>query len=146
MKKPGKVFLEAFKNLFKKPSTIAYPASKREIQKSYGGMINFDQTKCIGCQLCVKNCPTSAVAIPKLADKLFGCKLNLANCIFCFQCVKVCPKKAMSVTDNFELASVDKSKLIVDLSPNNTPAPEIAPDVKSNVAQSNDANQNDVQS
>ncbi len=115
MKKLGAIIVEAIKSLFKKPVTSEYPYKKREIHKSYAGMISFEQKKCIGCQICVRNCPASAIKITKVADKVFSCELSLANCIFCSQCVLTCPKKALHTTDKFELAQIDKTKLIVNL-------------------------------
>jgi formate hydrogenlyase subunit 6/NADH:ubiquinone oxidoreductase subunit I len=115
MKKIGKILFEALKFLFKKPVTSEYPYKKRSIHDSIAGMISFEQPKCIGCNMCVRNCPANAIKITKVADKVFGCVLSLANCIFCSQCVLSCPKKALHTTDNFELAQIDKSKLTVKL-------------------------------
>lgn len=115
MKKLGAILMEAIKSLFKKPATSEYPYKRREIHHSYAGMISFEQKKCIGCQICVRNCPANAIKIIKTADKVFSCELSLANCIFCSQCVFSCPKKALHTTDDFELAQIDKSKLIVKL-------------------------------
>jgi len=129
MKNIGTVLWEALKSLFKKPATTEYPKKKRKIQESFAGMIAFEQDKCIGCNLCVRNCPASAIKITKVADKdkVFSCELSLANCIFCSQCVFSCPKKALSTTDNFELAETDKNKLTVKLE-------DMAPAKKSDAA------------
>lgn len=115
MKKLGAVLYEAIISFFKKPVTSEYPYKKRTIHKSYAGMISFEQKKCIGCQICVRNCPSNAIKITKVAEKVFSCELSLVNCIFCSQCVFSCPKKALHTTDNFELAEIDKSKLTVKL-------------------------------
>ncbi|MDR1195931.1 MAG: 4Fe-4S binding protein [Endomicrobium sp.] len=115
MKKLGKVLFEALASLFKKPATSEYPKKRRPIHDNVAGMISFEQGKCIGCGMCVRNCPASAIKINKIADKVFSCVLSLANCIFCSQCVLSCPKKALHTTDNFELAQIDKSKLTVKL-------------------------------
>jgi len=115
MKKLGKMLLEALKSLFKKPATSEYPLKRRSIHNSIAGMISFEQPKCIGCNMCVRNCPSSAIKITKIEDKVFSCELSLANCIFCSQCVLSCPKNALHTTDNFELAQIDKIKLTVKL-------------------------------
>ncbi len=114
-KKLGKVFVEAVTSLFKKPATSGYPFEKREIHKSYNGKIAFEQPKCIGCQICVKNCPAKALIVAKVQDKVFEMTISLAKCIFCGQCVVSCPKKALSTTSDFELAQSDKNKLTVKL-------------------------------
>jgi len=115
--KVGAVVFEAVKSIFKKPVTSEYPRKKREIHKKFAGMISFEQDKCIGCNMCVRNCPANAIQITKVPDKdkVFSCTLSLANCIFCSQCVFVCPKKALYTTNKFELAQTDKSKLTVKL-------------------------------
>ena len=114
-KKIGKMLIEVTSSLFKKPATSEYPFKKREIHKSYSGKIAFDKEKCIGCNICVRNCPAKALVVAKVADKVFEMTLSLAKCIFCGQCVVSCPKKALSTTDEFELAKSDKSKLTVKL-------------------------------
>jgi len=114
-KKIGKMLVEVISSLFKKPATSNYPFEKREIHKSYNGKIAFDQSKCIGCNICVKNCPAKALIVTKVADKVFEMTLFLTKCIFCGQCVVSCPKKALSNTNEFELAQSDKSKLTVKL-------------------------------
>ncbi|MCL2335326.1 MAG: 4Fe-4S binding protein [Endomicrobia bacterium] len=117
MKKLGALLFEAIKSLFKKPVTSDYPKKRRPIHDSVAGMIAFEQDKCIGCSICVRNCPANAIKITKVPDKekVFSCELSLANCIFCSQCVFTCPKKALHTTDKFELAQIDKSKLTVKL-------------------------------
>ena len=114
-KKIGKMLVEVISSLFKKPATSNYPFEKREIHKSYNGKIAFDQSKCIGCNICVKNCPAKALIVTKVEDKVFEMTLFLTKCIFCGQCVVSCPKKALSNTNEFELAQSDKSKLTVKL-------------------------------
>lgn len=114
-KKIGKMFIEVTSALFKKPATSNYPFEKREIHKSYNGKIAFDQPKCIGCNICVKNCPAKALVVTKVADKVFEMTISLGKCIFCSQCVVSCPKKALSNTSEFELAQSDKSKLTIKL-------------------------------
>ncbi|MCL2143893.1 MAG: 4Fe-4S binding protein [Endomicrobia bacterium] len=123
MKKIGKMFFEVLQTLFKKPATSEYPHKRRPIHGSVAGMISFEQAKCIGCNMCVKNCPSNAIKITKVEEKIFSCELSLANCIFCSQCVFSCPKKALHTTDNFELAQIDKSKLTVKLEELNPEAP-----------------------
>ena len=136
MKKLGKMLFQALSSLFKKPATSEYPKKRRSIHSSIAGMVSFEQSKCIGCQICVRNCPANAVKITKVPDKekVFSCEMSLANCIFCSQCVLSCPKKALHTTDNFELAQIDKSKLTVKLE-DLTPQTESVAPIKQQEAQ-----------
>ena len=79
MKKLGKMLFEALSSIFKKPATSEYPKKRRPVHDSFAGMISFEQIKCIGCNMCVRNCPANAIKISKIADKVFSCELSLTN-------------------------------------------------------------------
>jgi formate hydrogenlyase subunit 6/NADH:ubiquinone oxidoreductase subunit I len=128
MKKPARVFSEVIKHLFKKPATSRYPFEKSHIFPNYRGRVVFESDKCIGCQMCVRVCPSKAIEIPLSAQqppapaqvegqpaaparKKFDCIMKLDHCVYCGQCVEVCPKKALAMTQDYELASVKKSAL-----------------------------------
>lgn len=115
MKKLGKMLTEVLASLFKKPATSGYPFEKREIHKSYKGKVAYIQSKCVGCNMCVRNCPAKAIFINKIAEKQFEAILHLDRCIFCEQCVFSCKFGALKNSNEFELATGDKSKLVVKL-------------------------------
>jgi len=115
MKKPGKMFREAFSHLLKKPATIKYPFVKSEMPDNFRGKLIFDQSSCIGCKICMKDCPAFAITITKIADKVFDAFIDLDKCIYCAQCVDSCPKNALHATKDFELAQLDKNKLKVNI-------------------------------
>lgn len=49
--------------------------------------LQLDQSKCIKCKLCIKNCPTSTISENFVIDN--------ANCLKCNSCLEICPKKAI---------------------------------------------------
>jgi len=110
----GKMIAETLGSLFKKPATENYPADKEGMPKGFRGKIKFDASKCIGCKLCMKDCPANAITINKVGDK-YEAVIDLGKCIYCGQCVDSCAKKALDITDEFELAQLDSSKLKVNL-------------------------------
>jgi len=134
--KPGRALKEVFRNLFKKPATRPYPAQKAQLQRAFRGQIKFDPTKCIGCKMCMRDCPAKAitiepvevekynfayksaltgqntpVAIAQFGKRLFSCTMDVGRCIYCAQCVDTCPKKALHSSQDFELAVTDRSTL-----------------------------------
>ncbi|MEG0164338.1 nitroreductase family protein [Anaerorhabdus sp.] len=55
--------------------------------------IYIDTSKCIGCELCIKNCV--AHNIKKHEDKA---EIILNDCVMCGQCAAICPKKAIKIS------------------------------------------------
>lgn len=104
---------EVLGSIFKKPATNLYPAQKMEMPDRFRGKIKFDPAKCIGCKMCMRDCPTNAITINKVGENKFEAVFDLGRCIYCAQCVDTCPKKALEATKEVELAQLDKKKLRV---------------------------------
>ncbi len=113
MIRPGKMLKQVFESLFKKSATSQYPFKKSAMPDHYRGKIIFHPELCIGCKMCVRDCPSNAITINKAGEKKFEAEFNLAKCIYCAQCVDSCMKKALESTKEFELAVLDKKKLKV---------------------------------
>ncbi|MDD5194242.1 MAG: 4Fe-4S binding protein [Candidatus Omnitrophica bacterium] len=109
--RPGKMMRQVLGSIFKKPATILYPAAKLEMPDKFRGKLKYYAAACIGCKLCMKDCPTGAIIINKVGDKQFEAIIDLARCIYCAQCVDSCPKKALEATKDVELAQLDEKRL-----------------------------------
>jgi len=108
----GAIIPEALRNFFKKPATTTYPVERPVLAPNFRGKIKYIQSLCIGCRLCIKDCPANAIEIVKVCDRKFKMIYHMDRCIYCGQCVLSCPKKAIFLTDEFELASCDKNSLV----------------------------------
>jgi formate hydrogenlyase subunit 6/NADH:ubiquinone oxidoreductase subunit I len=108
---------EVLRTALRKPATVLYPFVKVRMGEHFRGQLRFIPEKCIGCKLCMRDCPTAAIQIFKVADKQFRCEVDLARCIYCAQCVDSCPRKALEATEEFELAQLKRSSLIMRKSP-----------------------------
>ena len=113
MIQPGRMLRQLLKSAVNKPATTSYPAEKLAMPDKFRGRLTFYYPQCIGCKLCMRDCPSGAITIRKVGDKQFECDVDLGKCIYCAQCVDTCPKKALAMTADFELAQLDRGKLKV---------------------------------
>jgi len=109
--RPGAMIAMVLQTLFQKPATVDYPNKPLPMTANFRGKLNFLPEKCIGCLICMKDCPTNAIEIKKLGEKKFEMDIDLGKCIYCGQCVDSCPKKALAITPEFELAQFSHEKL-----------------------------------
>jgi formate hydrogenlyase subunit 6/NADH:ubiquinone oxidoreductase subunit I len=111
MKKPGRMLGEVLRSVFKKPATVLYPAQELKMPDKYRGKLSFSPEQCIGCKLCMRDCPTQAITINKVGEKKFEVMLDLSRCIFCAQCVDSCVRNVIKSTAEVELAQFHAGKL-----------------------------------
>ena len=115
MKKPGKMASEVLRHVLKKPATIKYPYEKVQMPPKFRGKLKFSPEKCVGCKLCMRDCPANAIENVKVGEKQFDSIVNLDRCLYCMQCVLSCAKKALDFTDEYELAALDRKSLRVKI-------------------------------
>jgi len=113
MIRPGKMLRQVLKSIFKKPATTRYPFIKSAMPENFRGKIVFHPERCIGCRMCMRDCPSNAIVIKKVGEKQFEAEFDLGKCIYCAQCVDSCLKKALESSKDFELAAIDRKTLKV---------------------------------
>ncbi|MBQ9992234.1 MAG: 4Fe-4S binding protein [Firmicutes bacterium] len=114
---PGAIIKTAFPTIFQKPATVGYPFEPLKIDDDYRGELTYDAEACIGCSMCMRDCPANAIEIINIGtkeDKKFKAIFHLDHCIYCGQCVDSCPKDALVMSNNIELASLDRNNLKVE--------------------------------
>ena len=109
---PGRILSEVFPSLFKKAATLMYPVERPNIPPDFRGRIVFDSKSCIGCKICMRDCPAKAVKIePTEVEKVFKATFLLDHCIYCAQCVDSCPRNSLKSSTDFELAHYNRESL-----------------------------------
>jgi formate hydrogenlyase subunit 6 len=99
-------------NLLKKPATCQYPFVKAEVPEGFRGKQVYNIDLCISCGLCSRDCPAKAIEMVDVEGKKRPSFL-LDRCIFCYQCADSCPRNAIISSKIFELATTDKSSLVL---------------------------------
>ncbi len=127
MIKIGSMLQLVLSSLGRKPATGRYPYEKAVMPPNFRGKLVFYPEKCIGCKLCMKDCPSNAIQINKVGEKRFEAVIRLDKCVYCAQCVDTCPKKALAITPEFELAQLDRKNLKIVFSPPAEPAAKPEP-------------------
>lgn len=57
----------------------------------YTDKVRIDPSKCVGCGICAKNCPTQNIKIEG------GKAVASSKCTMCYRCINHCPKQAMTL-------------------------------------------------
>jgi ferredoxin len=113
--------------LFKKPPTNLFPAkhlppSVTDFLKAVGegkaqlvapvpaptrfkGKLAYDRTKCTGCAMCAKVCPSNIIEVHKEQKYI---TVFVGHCIQCEQCCEACPTNCLSMSSDFLTASTDR--------------------------------------
>jgi formate hydrogenlyase subunit 6/NADH:ubiquinone oxidoreductase subunit I len=112
MAKISPIFKKVATFVFTKPATSGYPNEKPQLASDYRGQMLLDLKSCVGCGICKRDCPGGAIEMVDFCGKKRP-QFRLDKCLFCYQCAESCPKKAINNSTVYELATVDKTSLIM---------------------------------
>lgn len=71
---------------------------------------------CVGCGYCRDVCPAACIEVGRIKldnTEKIQYSLDLSKCMFCGFCVEVCPTACLKMTKTYELASYDRTKMVL---------------------------------
>jgi formate dehydrogenase iron-sulfur subunit len=91
---------------------LACPAPGAIVQYE-NGIVDFDQTKCIGCQYCVAGCPFDIPRFDQSSKKVFKCTMCVDRISNGLEpaCVKACPTGAIRFGSKHEMLAYGATKV-----------------------------------
>lgn len=93
-------------------ATIKYPFAPIERPQDARGKPEHDAAVCMACGACAVACPANAIQMQ--VDTQAGTitwSINYGRCVYCGRCEEVCPTLAIALSQEFELAVMDKNDL-----------------------------------
>jgi len=100
---------------FSRPETEKYPFEKTHIPKRYRGRVSIREENCVGCSLCVFDCPASALEMEKESKTQFRLLHYRDRCTYCGQCEQSCRFDAIYMDNDYIKPADNKQDFFVIL-------------------------------
>jgi Ni,Fe-hydrogenase III small subunit/formate hydrogenlyase subunit 6/NADH:ubiquinone oxidoreductase subunit I len=92
--------------------TVNYPTDPAKISERFRGRPNFDFEKWKDARPAAEVCPTGAISLTDKGDSR-KVTVDYGLCVFCGLCAESSSDQAVRITQEFELATADRSNLIL---------------------------------
>ena len=96
--------------MFQPTVTVQYPKEKATVYDRFRGMLTFHIDECIACDLCVRACPSTCIALESVRNEqgkkvIQNYTIDFGKCNWCRLCEEACPTNPKSVhhTNEYEL-------------------------------------------
>jgi Ni,Fe-hydrogenase III small subunit/ferredoxin len=102
------MFLDTYKILKNLGKQFIPDITKPVLPTLFRGRPEIKDTDCaIGCSICVDECPIES------AITLNPVRIDIGKCVFCNECAHICPEQKITFTNDYKIATNDRTKLII---------------------------------
>lgn len=84
-----------FENLHRGSMTSRYP-EKQAPSEHFRGLVENDETRCVGCAQCAYVCPSSAIEVHREGET-YTWSYDPGKCTFCARCIDRCKPKTLTM-------------------------------------------------
>ncbi len=96
---------ELVRTLFARRATVRFPSEPPVLAEAYRGKVVVRAELCVGCGLCVRDCPAFALELEREGRHRFRLVHFEDRCAYCGQCVDSCRQDAIALVSEFPRAS-----------------------------------------
>jgi len=100
---------------FSKAVTRPFPFDSADIPERYRGRVAIREDNCVGCSLCVLDCPASALELEKESKTNFRLLHYRDRCTYCGQCEVSCRFDAIYMQNKYIGPAYDREEYSVVL-------------------------------
>lgn len=101
--------------LFRSPETRDFPNKRSPFPSRYRGRVSIHAENCIGCSLCVRDCPSEALQMEKESKDKFKLVHFRDRCTYCGQCELSCRYDAIYMENDYPAPTDHKEDFFVIL-------------------------------
>lgn len=99
------------RRLLRRRETIRYPAGPLELPEAYQGQVAVEIVACVGCGVCERICPASALQVERTEGGGVRVVLLHDRCATCGLCAQECPRQAIRMIPSFAPSATSRSQL-----------------------------------
>ncbi len=92
---------QIWRTLVRGPRTVRYPFAPADLPSGYRGRVRIRPEACLGCGLCVRDCPAFALELEREDRHTFRLIYHPDRCAYCGQCEVSCVAGAIYLDNGF---------------------------------------------
>lgn len=109
---------QSFKNLFRRPSTGAFPAGEPpKAAEHYRGRLVYNADSCVNCGMCIRVCAPQCIerVIKPLenGDQEITFTFDMSSCTFCATCSDFCSRKSITLSEDYMIVGTKHEDFLV---------------------------------